>query len=349
MNALIISDLHAHAWTRFATTLPDGTNSRFKHLLDVLDQVSKYILDYRPQSLIILGDVTHRRYFVNFSVYNKLMAKLVNLEGKVPSSAYMLVGNHDYESVGVHSLDPYRYAGWTVIDKPTWTEFGYMVPWMPGDEVPKAVENPVPDDGSFESDNIFLHYALDGTPLDSEFSLPSTLKLENVLRNFGNIVLGHVHSPMRSHPEQGGLVTYVGAPLHFDFGDVGDRFCWLIDEDSHLEPLKLEAPKFITTKYPKVPASGRSVDFLRVLGVPRDRMLDVKEKAVKLGWADCVTVEAEVPTEAVAALTAGVMLDADVMKSYVERKYPDLSEEDRADIMQYGLDCLSGDRHDRNL
>jgi len=333
VNALIISDLHAHAWTRFATTLPDGTNSRFKHLLDVLDQVSKYILDYRPQSLIVLGDVTHRRYFVNFAVYNKLMAKLVNLEGKVPGSAYMLVGNHDYESVGVHSLDPYRYAGWVVIDKPTWTQYGFFVPWMPGDEVPDAVKDP--GFSAEDAENIFLHYALDGTPLDNEFSLPSTLKLES-LSEFQRVILGHVHTPSQTTD---GRVTYVGAPLHFDFGDAGDRFCWLFDEDSNLTPLKLDAPKFITTKYPKVPAPSEA-GFLRVLNVSRDRLVDVRERAVKLGWLDCTTVEAEVPTEAVAALTAGVMLDADIMQSYVDRKYPDLDEGGRAAILKFGLDCL---------
>ncbi len=41
MISLVVSDLHAHAWTRFATTLPDGTNSRFAVLLDVLDQVER--------------------------------------------------------------------------------------------------------------------------------------------------------------------------------------------------------------------------------------------------------------------------------------------------------------------
>ncbi len=63
-GALITSDWHAHNWSRFATTLTSGVNSRFADLLATIDQMEEYIEEYEPRYLIHLGDLTHRRYFV---------------------------------------------------------------------------------------------------------------------------------------------------------------------------------------------------------------------------------------------------------------------------------------------
>src|SRR3990167_9021581 len=83
MNALVITDLHAHAAWPFSRPLPNGRSSRFQDLLNVLAQVEQRIEAEGVRDLIVAGDVTHRRHFVTFRLYNDLMAALARLAERV--------------------------------------------------------------------------------------------------------------------------------------------------------------------------------------------------------------------------------------------------------------------------
>jgi hypothetical protein len=137
-------------------------------------------------------------------------------------------------------------------------------------------------------------------------------------------------------------VIYVGAPLHFDFGDSGDRFCWYFDEDPSKppRPFKLNAPKFVTTRYPRVGVPPTHGGFLRVLDTPGDVFEDVKKQARDRGWLDCVAIEASMPTEAIRVLSSAIIADETAIRSWVDEQYPDLPDVRRGEISDFGIDCL---------
>lgn len=339
MSAIIISDLHSHSWPRFSTTLKDGTNSRFQDLLNVLDQVEHYIDEHRPEHLIVKGDLTHRRRYVEFGIYNRLVEWLVHMNEK--TKVVVMVGNHDIESTGVHSLTPLQHMGIQVIDRPKAVDLGqlgmhYFVPYMHGNAVVEAIQlNPR---SVRKGTYLFTHYAFDGKILDNEFAVPSALKKSDA-DAFEKIFLGHIHSPS---VEDDGRIVYVGAPLHFDFGDHGKRYAWHLLPGGVIEALPLYAPQFMTTSYTKVPVAPlEHSGFLRVLGVPRNLFGDVKKSALDNGWLDVVVQEQIVPDDAIHAIAASSVMVSDAMvREYVTQQYADIDDAAREQIIQMGLDYL---------
>lgn len=331
---LVLSDPHAHAWSRFATTTADGRNSRFEDLMRVLQQVADIADEFNADTLAILGDLTHQRFFVRFSIYTPLLQWLV--EQRRRRRVIVLKGNHDEETATTHALGPLALCGIDVFDVPTVDEEAFFVPYSSdGDAIVRACQ----DGGRvLKGGRVFLHYALDGKVMTGgEYALTTPLKLSD-LDGFDRIVLGHVHAPA---VEQDGRVIYVGAPLHFDFGDSGDRYCWLFpDGNGAPRAIKLDAPKFVTTTYPRIGTAPLLGGFLRVLNTPATLFEDVKREAHEQGWLDCLPIEERMPDEAVRVLSSAIMADEAVVRSWVERQYANLSADEREPIIAFGLDCL---------
>ena len=338
MGALIISDLHAHAWTRFATTRSDGVNSRFADLLDVLAQVDHYVEEHETEDLIILGDLTHQRGRVQFGVYTPLcvwIEKHAQLRNVVA-----VVGNHDIESRGYSSLGPLAMMSVTVVDEPRSVKLSTgVVRFVPyssdGAAIVQAARAPFGKRGNLST--IFMHYALNGHLTGTEYAIPSALRLDD-LEDFERIVFGHIHAPSI---EQDGRVTYVGAPLHFDFGDVGARYCWLMTDDA-MTKLPLYAPQFASSSYPSIPQPSERSGFLRVLDTPVNLSRDVQRAAREAGWLDCMTSHANVPREAMVTLSSSiaVMNSEALVREYVEQHYGSLSVAARESMVEFGLECL---------
>lgn len=333
---MILSDLHAHNWTRFATTLPDGTNSRYADLWRVLDEAHKLMRKERVGTLLLLGDLTHRRYYVNFSIYTPLMEWLLRLQREEDIKVIALVGNHDVESHGHHSLGPLRAAGIYVIDRPEYVMIDghgwyYFVPYMDGEAVAEAFRA----GANYTARNgiAFGHYALDGTVLTNEYAVPTALRHSD-LDGFEQVILGHVHAPSVDRK-----VTYVGAPLHFDFGDSGPRFAWLLHDDGSLRSERLHGPQFVTTTYPRIPATTMD-GYLRVLNAPANEFEDIKRTGVEMGWRDVLPVEAAMPLEAVRAITSAVFVDEQIIRDYVQRHYPDVADDTRERLVAFALECV---------
>lgn len=341
MSVLWFSDLHCHAWPRQSTTLPDGTNSRVADLLRVLDQVGGIVDEREPSTLVIGGDVTHRRGFVQFSTYTLIGNWLRGLRRP---KIVILEGNHDIETRGSGSLGPLAWIDGveTVCGSARWIEldqfgYAYFVPYMLGEAVAVAMRNAqdaAPASG--HSRHAFLHYALDGTILTNEYAVPSALRLSDCER-FDRLVFGHVHAPSIEHDHR---VLYGGAVMHFDFGDVGPRFAWWLTRDDEPEPFELHAPRFVSATYPNLPTPPEDGGFLRVLGTPVSVARDVQKSGRDLGWLDVTVIEQTIPHEAAAILTQTMFASDVLLRDYVERRYADLSQESRAAIVEFGLSCL---------
>ena len=340
MSAIIVSDLHSHAWPRFSTTLPDGTNSRFADLLNVLAQVDAYADEHEVRDILILGDLTHRRGYVQFSIYSRICDWLAS-HIRIGRRVIALVGNHDIESEGHHSLEPLRYMGVEVIEQPTWSHSDDGVPWLLipylQHDMVKAVNDAPRIMGAREPEETiaFMHYAFDGKVLSNEFSVPSALK-RSEMSDYAKVILGHIHTPSVDDSR----TVYVGAPMHFDFSDSGDRFCWLLDRRT-LTQLPLKFPRFVTTTYPRLPAPPADMPgFLRVLNTPRQLFGDVKKEALASGWQDTLIVEVSMPVEAVRTLSAATLVNEDMVRDYVQTQYGELDKTTRGEIMALGLKYL---------
>jgi len=347
---LIASDLHAHTWSRFASTRPDGKNSRFADLLDVLDQIETAIAEHGPDTLVLLGDLTHRRYFVQFSTYTPLMAWTARMIDRYQLDVIVVVGNHDIESTGHHALGPFQFIpGVTVVDRPRALpikRFGraVFVPYMPDDRVPTAFREYLdtlgPEDE--ESRLAFTHFALDGHVLntDHEYALPTSLRYDDVAC-FERVFFGHVHTPCTERNEQ---LVYVGAPLHFDFGDQDERYCWYVEPTAKgtVHPIELFAPQFVTARYPRVPICALPKSgFLRVLNTPASMFAEIKRTALDVGWLACEPVTEAMPREAVRVLSSGIVADERLVREYVERYHAVLDEDSRARLLATGLRYLA--------
>lgn len=344
---LVTSDWHAHAWPRFSSTLPDGTNSRFRDLLSVIDQIENLIEQTCPSALLILGDLTHRRQYVQFSTYTELVRRLHDIGHYTP--IIMLVGNHDIESRGFHSLGPLRYVNnITVVDSPSWVEipdygFVYLVPYMSGDNVVIAARGQFDEYGARYMyptgvpRTVFLHYALDGKVLDNEFVVPSSLRYDDVAW-CDRVILGHVHSPSIEHDEK---VFYTGSVMHLDFGDHGPRYAWWFGQQpDDIHQFELTAPRFMTATYPRVPLPPACGGFLRVVNVPSTLVHDVQQAARDQGWSHVVVLQESLPHEAVKTLSQTVFVDEQAVHEYVTRRYSDADQSLRDALIDYGVDVL---------
>ena len=333
---LVISDLHAHAWPRFATIDRDGINSRLRDLLRVLTQIEMLIVEHRPSTVVLGGDLLHRRRHISFSTFGYLQERVQFMAQRC--SVFAVVGNHDWETEQSHALLPLQYMpNVTVIDTPTWEvvpEIGpvFFVPHPPPTErhwhdVAEAMRGV--RDGLFDHGWAFLHYHLDGRIVDHEYAVPSPLRLTDC-DAFDKLLFGHIHGPSI---EQDGRVHYVGAPLHFDFGDSGDRYAWIFHADRPAQRFPLTFPPFITSIYPKVPYPPEPAGFLRILNVPKDVVLDVASTASAMGWRGVLPLVETVPREALQALRRHLVVDEPTVRSYVERRYPDLTDDTRRQIV----------------
>lgn len=337
-TVLLSGDWHLHNWPRFSRTLSGGMNSRLAQQLDVISQIGRYVEERRPDYFIFGGDWTERRHFCSFSILDPARRATIAITRLVKHS-YILMGNHDMEDTeGTYSSVGQLWGtpNVTVIDRPGVHKLGdlraFLCPYMTQNRVVDAFYNQP------AADIAVAHYAADGKVLESEYVLPSPLK-KDLLTQYRRTFFHHVHSPSDE-----GQIIYVGAPQHYDFGDVGSRYCVLYDTDNDkVQWLPLRYPEFVTAKYPRIPVRfpEDGPGFLRVLGAPRGELEDVRRSAVDAGWEDSLVLAEAVPAEAVQLVMSNLAVDEQVLSDYVREHYGHLGDEAARQIFETGLGYIA--------
>lgn len=333
---LATGDWHANSAWPMSRSTPSGMPSRFEEQLAIYEQIKKIVEERRPDLFVFGGDWTHRRYFTNMSTLLPLRRATIDIT-KMVSHTYVISGNHDqedkqglYTSVGV--LEHVNKV--TVVDSSATAKHKgqtYLFLAYSEDE-----QNMLRVIRSYADKDVtlFAHYAADGVVLESDYTLPSVLPRED-LRQFQQVIFHHVHSP-----SDDGNIHYVGAPQHYDFGDVGPRFITMIHDDMTIERIPLEYPPFVTCRYPRIPAPGDGGGYLRILGVPHEHFIDVKEAAEALGWFGVIPVEDSTPREVIQLTTSAMVVNDEVLTEYVKAKYSELGDVEVSRIVKTGLDYL---------
>lgn len=337
MNAFVLSDLHAHWNWPHSQVSSSGLPDRFQDLLNVLKQAEMEIENRQPTTLLLLGDLTHRRHFISWRLYNPLWDQLRRLTDRVDQTI-ILVGNHDYEDDVEHSLHVLSGLPNTeIVEAPAILATGEGdANFLPYLHSPEAVLGAIEKDFSNELP-LFGHYGTEGVPLESDYWLDSPLKLGEVAR-FPFTVFGHIHKPSDL---LGGRVTYVGAPMHFDFGDRGGRGGLHI-KDSTIERVPFTSPQFTTATWPRIPMPPKSGGYLRLVNVPLEKSLDAREVIRAAGWRDGVVVKLEEVVDAAQrSVQNGLVLDEAMLRDWVAHKLPDLQEGDEVDaLVDEGMSLL---------
>jgi DNA repair exonuclease SbcCD nuclease subunit len=339
VNAFILSDLHAHSNWPFSRILPTGRPSRFQDLLNVLTQVERELETRQVEDLLILGDLTHRRHFINFSLYNPLWDALHRLAERVKQTV-ILAGNHDYEDTETHSLHVLRGLPNTlVVDRPAVVSLAnghqsiFALPWL---QDPRAIADAVDKAPALP---LFGHYGAEGCPLETDYWLDSPIKLGELAR-FPLTVFGHIHKPSA---QLDGRVQYVGAPMHFDFGDHGPRGGLHLVEKT-FKAVPLHAPQMVTAKWPRVPLPPEDGGYLRVVDVPGEALVEAQEEATRLGWLGCLPLERSLPEVVREAVLAGLVVNEQLLIDYVARALPDLDPAEQQAVVAEGLAILEATR-----
>lgn len=328
----IVSDLHFHNWTRFASINDDGVNSRLQETCDAMEQAVWEMRDAGVRRVYIAGDIFHVRGEIKPSVLNPVLDMFERLTN--PKRGAMTIraipGNHDLENKESDGLGN-AISALTGVDVDVCDEdCGYdddkvlMVPWMSSTE--RLYE--------------FLERFKDGESnglvwKKKDYSVICHAPLNNVIKGipdhglnpedlaklgFKNVFCGHYHD----HKDMGGGVYSIGALTHQTFGDIGSKAGYMIVDGDDIKHRVTKAPKFVEINDPSdgdqmLDADGNYVR-VRGLELNEEEIVDLRKVLVDEG-ARGVVIEAvkKAVTMRGTTLNAGASLE-NSLKAYADQK-----------------------------
>lgn len=252
MAVLFFSDIHLHPFKQFAKQEKGGVNSRLLDGFSILDQIAS-IVESREDihDVVFCGDLFHVRNNINITTFNLVVDRIVAFSNRVRNNFVLLAGNHDQgnRAGDITSLDVFRHVKTEhntlqVITEPC--EGGLasgascvFVPYTEDVEkvtkVIKKAKNP---------DILIAHAGLNGCDLGADFVYKNEADwdLDKLQADkFACGFFGHFHK----HQTIRDNFMYVGAPMHHNFGDIGqDRGCVVLNDDGTTSFIKLKYPEF---------------------------------------------------------------------------------------------------------
>lgn len=244
--ALIVSDIHCHAWHPFATTNPDGINSRLQITLDELMRAGLDLVSRGGKRMYIAGDLVHTRGSMDPEVFNPLFATIKWLTAQ-GIEIFIIPGNHDLKGRDTTELGNAiqtlsEIEGVTVCTKQTvFNHFGgvIMIPWCATKDALREEVKRIPLTGRSEID-LIIHVGIDGV-LDGV--PPSGLSSTEVAGwGFKRVFAGDYHN-FKSMEED--TVFSIGATAHQTWSDIGTKAGYLLVYPDKVEFCASHAPSFI--------------------------------------------------------------------------------------------------------
>ena len=241
----IVSDLHFHNWTAFASQ-SDGVNSRLQLQLDGLKQVGAYCANNGIKKLIVAGDVFHVRGSLVPSVLNPVMEAFSDMED-AGITVFAIPGNHDLESKvsdwQKSAITPLESAGVIAYHDPHYNDGIVYVPWISSlPELLITIEKFTRSGINVSETDLILHAPLNGVVK----GIPDIGLMPSQLEQFGfrNVFCGHYHN----HKQMSQTVWSIGALMHQTWSDVGSKAGFIVVDDdgsvTHQE-LSAEIPRFV--------------------------------------------------------------------------------------------------------
>lgn len=343
MRVLIFSDLHAHNFEQFATTLPGGRNSRLQNILNVLDEIKRFCVDRKVDLVFFLGDLFHSRTKVDVDVFSATWTAVREICNSV-KRAYIMMGNHDsYNKVGsVHSLEPFREFA-TVVDQPIIERYGEcrfaMHPFTTDIAQWHAFVEMLPKGLDF----FFFHQGLSEAVTGAfDISIKAEVAYADLpLQKAAWCLGGHYHKAQNLGA--GGRAGYIGSPLQHNMGERTEdkSFVFFDGLDRPFQRIPTKAPRFYLYEdqqklYDDVIAKkvDPNVDFVRVRCTESDAC-HWKDEYPRIQ----VEIEREEQFEERRIDPEALTSDLTLLKTYIEQASVNGLNADR--LLSLGLELLS--------
>jgi hypothetical protein len=224
----LLADLHLHRWTAFASTTPEGLNSRLVGLLGEIERAAQEVKAAGGNTLILAGDIFHVRGSVAPTVLNPTQDTFRKIGYEHGVHIEIMPGNHDLEGRDTTRLG----SAVTALEQPcdmdgdggvsvrneiqllnvgNSSQYVLMVPWIESVEELKKLLPDVLARATVKWNvqvpplseiNLILHAPIDGVIE----GLPAHGLSPDFLAGLGfkRVFAGHYHNHRQMHP--GGVV-----------------------------------------------------------------------------------------------------------------------------------------------
>lgn len=301
------SDIHAHAWTTFGSTLPSGVNNRLQIILDEMLRAAKTLRAADGRLMVMAGDLFHTRGVMDPEVLNPVRATIDQILA-MGIDIVAIPGNHDLKSrdtnelsSAIQNLEQISVVGSTfqVVNKPMLLDrhglHMALVPWRYTHEEMledlEAIAGETRLKGiATNSVDVFIHAGIDGVLSGAPAAGLTSAKLASY--GFRRVFAGHYHN----HHDFGDGVISIGATTHHTWGDIGTRAGFLMVDEKSVTFHDTQAPKFVDISgldedEVGLVAAGNYVRF-RGPAMTNDQVAELRDGLRKLG---ALGVSIEVP------------------------------------------------------
>jgi DNA repair exonuclease SbcCD nuclease subunit len=247
----IVSDIHCHNWSAFATTLPDGMNSRLKITLNDLWRAAKELQDAGGDTLYVAGDIFHSRGSIDPEVFNPTHDTFKEI---AESGVYvrMIPGNHDLKGRDTTELGNAiqtlgAIEGVQIVTERLGRHFTdhdvLMLPWHATKadlrDTIQTIKAAWTDKDRSETD-LIIHVGIDGVLAGVPDSGLSASEVASW--GFKRVFAGdyHAHKVMED-----GKVISIGASGQQQWGDIGTKAGFLLVYPDRIDFRASHAPSFI--------------------------------------------------------------------------------------------------------
>jgi DNA repair exonuclease SbcCD nuclease subunit len=343
---LLVSDIHAHKWSAFATIDGDGANSRLKAILSELERGAAELKKRGGNIMVIAGDLFHVRGSVDPEVFN-LTHRCIRAILETGVSIYAIPGNHDLagretteignafqsfdslENFQVHGSiqfhDKLAFIPWCASLALLRTQIAELKDW-----VQRCGEN------TNELD-LIIHAGIDGVLS----GVPASGLTHEEIASWGfkRVFAGHYHH----HLDFGNSVYSIGALTHQTWSDIGTKAGFLFVYPDRVDYAASHAPSFIEITGDDAP---EDIPMMVPGNYVRVRSMKLTEAEItkfrgELEGMGAAGVTFQVARETVtaragAAATAGLTLDQSVDK-FIDG----MELEDKTPVKAMALDVLS--------
>jgi DNA repair exonuclease SbcCD nuclease subunit len=256
MTYVVLSDIHAHNWSLFAATNPDGVNTRLRIILNEIERAADALIAKGGHRMIIAGDIFHTRGVMDPEVLNPVRETFDRVIEK-GIEVFAIPGNHDLKSrdtielsSAIQNLEQVGLTGgsFRVMNEPSIHQTPYFnlcfVPWRnTTEELLRDLGNLAKEPIVLAKTDVFIHAGIDGV-LSGHSATGSGLTVADLAKfGFRHVFAGHYHN----HAVLGSGVVSIGATTHHNWGDVGTRAGFLMVDGLHgtVQFNDTQAPKFV--------------------------------------------------------------------------------------------------------
>ena len=228
MRTLVFSDLELHTWKAFGIGKESGLTRRLEEQQDVLDQIIAIVVKEQIKHIIFGGDFFHKVGEIPTECLNVANVFFKQLR-KLGVQWFLTTGNHDL----VNRISPKWFQ----------TSIGVFNEYkLPTEKVCLVDYNHKVDyDKVKDYDLVVLHKQ--PTLTNSYGYHFEGVNWKRLAKNNKLVFFGHYHERLCLADN----CFTIGSPMHFTFGDKGDRGVWIIDTTtSKVKFEKLKYPEFRT-------------------------------------------------------------------------------------------------------